>query len=35
MLLTRNLPGGAAALAAASVGYLLVMFFLTGLRPEH
>ncbi len=35
MLLTRNLPGGATALAAASVGYLLVMFFLTGLRPEH
>jgi hypothetical protein len=35
MLLTRNLPGGTAALILASAGYLLVMVFLTGLRPEH
>ncbi len=35
MLLPRNLPGGAAALTLASASYLLIMVFLTGLRPEH
>ncbi len=35
MLLTRNLPEGAEALTLASASYLFIMFFLTGLRPEH
>ena len=32
---TSKLPEGAASLTLASAGYLLIMGFLTGLKPEH